>query len=152
MGEGFAERCPVTDPGWNNHCGDLWRDHVLATTGRDICDIVGPSPRRAGDWAAVMRRVGASSMSAVVSAVHGVSVQPRQAGRGYLVRRGWALGVCRGSHAEFYGGACISMSDVDEAWPIELGRDGHAGFHEAQQFTGRPVSQFDRHRQPLHHG
>lgn len=64
----------------------------------------------------MMRRLGVRDMAGVVSAVHGESVPTRLARRGDIVRRGWALGVCRGSHAEFYGGEVLPMRDVDEAW------------------------------------
>ncbi|QUT04848.1 hypothetical protein KFK14_17710 [Sphingobium phenoxybenzoativorans] len=108
----------MRDPDWSNHCGDLWRGHVLDSTGRDICTVVGPSPRSAGAWAAMMRRLGVRTMSAVISAVHGTPVDPRVAKRGDVVRRGWAIGICRGEDAEFYGGAMIPMRQVDEAWPV----------------------------------
>lgn len=108
-------------PGWQDHCGDRWRAHVLAATGIDICTIVGPSPRRAADWAAMMRRLGVRTMSGVISAVHGPSMPIRQAMRGDIVRRGWAIGVCRGDLAEFYGGV-VPMADVDECWSITVDR------------------------------
>ncbi len=108
----------MTDPDWSEHCGDRWRDTVLAAGGGDICDIVGPSPRRVRDWVAMMRRLGVRGMSGVISAVHGAPVPRRQAMRGDIVRRGWAIGVCRGDKAEFFGGAMASMAEVDEAWPV----------------------------------
>lgn len=108
----------MSDPAWTDHCGDRWRAHVQATTGNDICAIVGPSPRRAGDWAAMMRRLGVRSMAGVISAVHGPSVPPRMARRGDIVRRGWAIGICRGEYAEFFGGDMVAMRDVEQAWHI----------------------------------
>lgn len=106
----------MTEPGWTDHCGDLWHAHVLAETGRDICAIVGPSPRRSADWAAMMRRLGVRDMSGVISAVHGAPIGRRQARRGDIVRRGWAIGVCRGETAVFYGGAALAMAHIDEGW------------------------------------
>lgn len=103
---------------WTDHCGDLWRTHVLATMGLDICDIVGPSPRRPRDWAAMMRRLGVRSMDGVIGAVHGPPVPYRQAMRGDIVRRGWAIGVCRGDRAEFWGGVMVAMCEVDRAWSV----------------------------------
>jgi hypothetical protein len=108
----------VSDPDWSSHCGDMWRGHVLAIGRGDICDIVGPSPRRPRDWVAMMRRLGVRDMSGVVSAVHGPSVPTRQARRGDIVRRGWALGVCRGEAAEFFGGVMVPMRECDEAWRV----------------------------------
>lgn len=110
----------MTDPRWAAHCGDMWRAHVLASGGGDICDIVGPSPRRPRDWAAMMRRLGARSMDGVISAVHGDPIPYRQAMRGDIVRRGWAIGICRGDRAEFFGGVMVPMRDVDRAWPLSL--------------------------------
>lgn len=108
----------MTDPAWSDHCGDRWRAHVLAATGQDICDVVGPSPRRARDWVATMRRFGVSDMAGVITAVHGPAIPYRQAARGDVVQRGWAIGVCRGERAEFFGGAMVPMRDVDAAWPL----------------------------------
>lgn len=105
---------------WADHCGDMWRAHVLATTGHDICDIVGPSPRRPRAWAAMMRRLGVRSMDGVIGAVHGQPVPYRQAMRGDIVRRGWAIGVCRGDRAEFWGGAMVPMCEVDQAWCLNV--------------------------------
>jgi len=105
-------------PDWDHHCGDFWRAHVLEFSGLDICDVVGPSPRRAGDWVAMMRRLGARDMKGVISAVHGQPVPYRCAMRGDIVQRGWAIGVCRGEQAEFYGGQFMPMKNVDSAWRI----------------------------------
>ncbi|ARR55327.1 hypothetical protein HY78_18710 [Rhizorhabdus wittichii DC-6] len=111
----------MSDPDWPHHCGDIWRAHVLAATGRDVSDIIGPMPRRPREFAAMMRRVGVRDLSGVVSAVHGESLRnPRFARRGDIVRRGWALGICRGERAEFYGGVMLPMRDVDEAWRVNL--------------------------------
>ena len=107
---------------WSAHCGDLWRAHVQQAAGFDICTVVGPSPRRAGEWAAMMRRLGVRSLSGVISAVHGVSVPPRLAMRGDIARRGWAIGIVRGEDCEFIGGTMIPLAHVDEAWRI--GRAG----------------------------
>lgn len=109
---------PPSDPDWSLHCGDLWRDAVLSATGRDICDIVGASPRRPRDWAAMMRRLNARSLHDVVCAVHGFAFLPRIARRGDIVRKGWAMGVCRGEHCEFFGGVMVPLGDVDAAWPV----------------------------------
>ena len=106
------------DPGWNDHCGDAWRAHVLRETGRDICDVVGPSPRRARDWARMMRKLGVRDMAGVISAVHGAAIPYRQAMRGDIVQRGRAIGVCRGDQAEFFGGTFTAMRDVDGAWRL----------------------------------
>lgn len=110
----------VNDPDWSSHCGDMWRRAVLSATGRDICDIVGPSPRRPRDWAAMMRRLGARSLHDVVCAVHGAAVPVRSARRGDIVRKGWAMGVCRGEMCEFFGGVLVPLADVDAAWPVKL--------------------------------
>ncbi len=108
----------MTEPAWAEHCGDRWRAHVLAATGRDICDVVGPSPRCARDWAWMMRRLGVRSMAGVISAVHGQPIPYRQAMRNDVVQRGWAIGVCRGDKAEFFGGEFVPMREVDGAWPL----------------------------------
>lgn len=108
----------MTVPAWEVHCGDRWRAHVLAAEGFDICDIVGPSPRRPRDWAAMMRRLGARDMAGVLSAVHGRPIPFRQAMRGDIVQRGWAIGICRGDQAEFFGGDFMPMRDVNAAWRL----------------------------------
>lgn len=118
MGQGPAGRSAVTDPDWGEHCGDRWRANVLAASGRDICDTVGPSPRRPRDWVAMMRRLGVRDMAGVISAVHGNPIPVRQAHRGDIVRREWAIGICRGDKAEFFGGVMLEMRDVQQAWPI----------------------------------
>lgn len=84
----------------------------------DICDLVGPSPRRARDWVAMMRRLGVRDMAGVISAVHGQPIPYRQAMRGDIVRRGWAIGICRGDRAEFFGGQSVEMRDVDGVWQM----------------------------------
>jgi hypothetical protein len=66
----------------------------------------------------MMHRLGVRDMSGVISAVHGDPIPARQAMRGDIVRHGWAIGICRGDTAEFFGGATQSMSVVDEAWPL----------------------------------
>lgn len=111
-------------PDWASHCGDLWRSHVQDKTGRDICDVLGPSPRSAGDWAAMIRRTGGRTMGDVITFVHGDPVSPRLAKRGDLVRSGWAIGICRGEDAEFFGGDFVPMSQVEEAWKVEGWRHG----------------------------
>lgn len=118
MGEGEAGRGAVTDPAWSVHCGDRWREHVLAETGTDICDVVGPSPRRPQDWAAMMRQLGVRDMAGVISAVHGAPVPYRQAMRGDIVQRGWAIGICRGDKAEFFGGDMVPMREVQGVWRL----------------------------------
>ena len=116
MGQGGAERSPVSDPDWADHCGDRWRAHVFAMTGRDICDDVGPSPRRPREWVAMMRRLGVRDMAGVISAVHGAQIPPRRASRGDVVQSGWAIGICRGDRAEFFASKIVPMSEVDAAW------------------------------------
>ncbi len=108
----------MTDPAWADHCGDRWRAHVLAETGIDICDIVGPSPRRPRDWVNMMKRLGVRDMSGVISAVHGEPIPYRQAMRGDIVQRGWAIGICRGDQAEFFGGDTVAMRDINLAWRL----------------------------------
>jgi hypothetical protein len=108
----------VSDPAWSEHCGDRWRRHVLEHTGFDICDVVGPSPRGAGDWSAMMRRLGVRTMAGVVRAVHGEPIPYRRARRGDIVQRGWALGICRGDQAEFFGAEFVPMSAVDNVWRV----------------------------------
>lgn len=129
MGESEAGRRIVSastaDVAWIWHCGDLWRAHVMELTGADICDVVGPSPRSARAWVATMRRLSVRGLSGVVSAVHGPSVPSRRAMRGDLVRRGWALGICRGDRAVFLGGDVVAMKEIDEAWRLQASR--HAG-------------------------
>lgn len=129
MGEGRAKlmREPSMGqaPGWDDHCGDGWRAHVLSATGRDVCAIVGPSPRGPRQWAATMRRLGVRGLGGVVAAVHGPAIPVRQARRGDLVRRGWALGVCRGELSEFHGGVMIPTRDADEAWRVDEWRGDH---------------------------
>nr|WP_238941060.1 hypothetical protein [Sphingomonas beigongshangi] len=87
-------------------------------TGQDICDVVGPSPRRPRDWVALMRRQGVRDMAGVISAVHGPPCPPRAARRGDIVRCGWAIGICRGELAEFYGGDMVPMRRVEQAWHV----------------------------------
>ncbi len=65
----------------------------------------------------MMRRLGVRNMSGVISAVHGQPIPTRQAMRGDIVRKGWAIGICRGDQAEFFGGVMQPMASVDEAWP-----------------------------------
>lgn len=130
----------MSDPGWADHCGDRWREHVLANVGIDICDIVGRSPRQIRDWAALMRRVGAHDMAGVIGAVHGAAIPYRQAMRGDVVQRGWAIGICRGDKAEFFGGEFVPMCEVDGAWRLQAARDGRAdplAGHSAQIDPGR---------------
>ena len=111
----------LTDPDWSRHCGDRWRAHVLETTGRDICDLLGASPRRPRDWVAMMRRAGARDMAGVMRAVHGDPIPYRRAMRGDLVTMGWAIGICRGELAEFFGGVTMPMNRVDAAWSLARG-------------------------------
>lgn len=66
-----------------------------------------------------MRRLDVRSLSGVVTAVHGPGLAtPRLARRGDMVRRGWALGICCGEMAEFYGAHMAPMSDVEEGWRL----------------------------------
>jgi hypothetical protein len=118
MGEGQAVGRRVMDPVWAEHCGDRWRRHVLDTIAVDICDVVGPSPRGPRDWAAMMHRLGVRDMAGVIRAVHGDPIPYRTAMRGDIVQRGWAIGICRGDTAEFFGQAFIAMREVDAAWPL----------------------------------
>lgn len=112
----------MTDPTWSTHCGDRWREHVLAATGRDICDVVGPSPRRPREWTAMMRRLGVRDMAGVLTAVHGAPIPYRQAMRGDIVQRGWAIGICRGDKAEFFGGEMVAMREVGAVWPLRAAK------------------------------
>lgn len=112
----------MVDPDWSLHCGDLWRAHVRATTGLDICDVVGPSPRRPRDWVAMMRRLGVRDMAGVISAVHGMPIPVRQARRGDIVQIGWAIGVCRGELAEFYGGQMVPLGRCERAWALDASK------------------------------
>ena len=117
----------MTDPDWNRHCGDLWRDHVLASTGFDVSDVVGPMPRRPREFAAMMRRLGVRDLGGVVSAAMGSSSGRRLAMRGDIVRRGWALGICRGPVAEFFGGAVLPMIHIDQVWSTQVRASSNAG-------------------------
>lgn len=141
MGQGPPGCRPVTDPRWGAHCGDMWRAHVLASGGGDICDIVGPSPRRPRDWAAMMRRLGARSMDGVISAVHGQPIPYRQAMRGDIVRRGWAIGICRGDRAEFFGGEMLPLRLIDQAWRIRGESPDQA--NQVAQVAGRLAGNTD---------
>lgn len=116
--------CDRGNPDWSNHCGDVWRSHVMTRAGRDICDLVGSSPRSAREWASMIRRIGGRTMSDVISFVHGDPKPVALARRGDIVRSGWAIGVCRGEDAEFYGGDLVPMSQVEEAWNVEGWRNG----------------------------
>ncbi len=125
MGKGPPGPRVVTDPAWAAHCGDAWRAHVLASGGGDICDVVGPSPRCPREWAAMMRRLGVRTMDGVICAVHGDPIPLRMAMRGDIVRRGWAIGICRGDTAEFFGGDLVPVKYADAAWrlaPDSLGK------------------------------
>lgn len=116
--------CDPLNPNWGNHCGDLWRAHVLSHSGRDICDVVGASPRSAADWARMIRTTGGRTMGDVISFVHGEPIPPLTAKRGDLVKRGWAIGICRGEDAEFFGGDFAPMSQIEQAWSVEGWRHG----------------------------
>lgn len=111
----------MIDPGWDRHCGDLWRDHVLRVSGIDVCNVIGPMPRRPREFAAMMRRLGVRDLSGVVTAVMGAAIPRRQAMRGDIVRCGWALGICRGPIAEFFGGEMAPMIHVDQVWSVPRG-------------------------------
>lgn len=108
----------MSEPAWSAHCGDQWREHVLVATGYDICDVLGESPRRARDWVAMMRRLGVRNMTGVIGAVHGPPIPYRRAMRGDIVQRGWAIGICRGDKAEFFGGDMVPMREVDFTWAL----------------------------------
>ncbi len=69
----------------------------------------------------MMRRVGARDMAGVLSTVHGAPIPYRQAMRGDLVKLGWAIGICRGDIAEFFGGVTMQMNRVDAAWSLARG-------------------------------
>lgn len=146
MGEGQPVGGPVSDPAWADHCGDRWRAHVFAATAVDICDILGPSPRRSRDWAALMRRIGARNMAGVITAVHGPAIPYRQAMRGDVVRRGWAIGICRGDKAEFFGGEFVPMREVDGAWRLQAARDRRADplAAHAAQLDPRGIARCDQ--------
>lgn len=108
----------MNDPEWSRHCGDLWREHVLSTIGFDIQTIIGALPRSAGQWAAMMKRLAVRDMAGVLSAVHGEPIPYRCANRGDIVRRGWAIGICRADQAEFFGAVFMPMRDVEGAWQL----------------------------------
>ncbi|MES2494644.1 MAG: hypothetical protein V4618_00890 [Pseudomonadota bacterium] len=92
---------------------------MLEATGHDVSEIIGPMPRRPRAFAAMMRRLGVRDLAGVVTAAHGESrLNSRFAMRGDIVRRGWALGICRGELAEFYGGVVLPMKGVEEVWQI----------------------------------
>ncbi|WP_404714363.1 DUF6950 family protein [Sphingomonas sp. MMS24-J13] len=100
----------------------MWGRHAAAA-GVDVAASLGPSPRGWRDAAEAMRRLGVRSLSEAVRIVHGAPLGSiRMARRGDLVRKGWALGICRGELAEFYGGVMAPMQQVDEAWAIERPR------------------------------
>lgn len=111
----------MTDPDWGRHCGDLWRDHVLDQTGCDVSDVVGAMPRRPREFAAMMHRLGVRDLGGVVTAAMGPPIARRQAMRGDIVRQGWALGICRGPLAEFFGGAMAPMIHIDQVWSVAHG-------------------------------
>lgn len=108
----------MRDPDWSNHCGDRWRAHVAEAVDFDICDVIGPMPRRAAEWVAMMRRLAVHDMAGVINAVHGPAINPRFAARGDIVQRGWAIGICRGENAEFFGGTMLPMREVNRAWRL----------------------------------
>lgn len=66
----------------------------------------------------MMRRLGVRDMAGVISAVHGAPIPYRCAMRGDIVRRGWAIGICRGEKAEFIGREMVPMAEVDSAWRL----------------------------------
>jgi hypothetical protein len=66
----------------------------------------------------MMKRLGVRNMAGVISAVHGEPVPYRQAMRGDIVQRGWAIGICRGDQAEFFGGDLVPMPLVESAWSV----------------------------------
>ncbi len=66
----------------------------------------------------MMRRLGVRDMAGVIAAVHGPAIDTRQARRGDIVQIGWAIGVCRGELAEFYGGVMVSVSAAQRAWHL----------------------------------
>lgn len=113
----------MNDLAWSRHCGDLWREHVLAATGFDIQIVIGALPRSAGQWAAMMRRLAVRDMAGVLSSVHGKPIPYRRANRGDIVRRGWAIGICRGPAAEFFGGTFEAMREIDSVWSLKAGLD-----------------------------
>lgn len=71
----------------------------------------------------MMRRLGVRTMDGVISAVHGAPMPYRQAMRGDIVRRGWAIGICRGDKAEFVSGEMVPMADVNAAWKLQAFAD-----------------------------
>lgn len=62
-------------------------------------------------------------MAGVISAVHGPPIVYRRAMRGDIVRRGWAIGICRGDRAEFFGGIFTPMREVDGVWSLKAALD-----------------------------
>ncbi|WP_420141767.1 DUF6950 family protein [Sphingomonas sp.] len=106
------------DPEWSLHCADRAAAHVLTTAGLDVWAVLGASaPRSWGETAALYRRHGVRSLGALVSKALGPSVSPLLAMRGDIVRRGWALGICRGELAEFVN-ETVGMDQVEEAWRL----------------------------------
>ena len=106
--------------GWDHHCGDVWRQAVQVAEGRDICDVVGPSPRSRREWRVMMARNNARSLHDLVCLLHGDALPVRMARRGDLVMFGrGALGVCRGELVEFYGGALVPLAACACAWHLQ---------------------------------
>ncbi|TZG26511.1 DUF6950 family protein [Sphingomonas montanisoli] len=110
----------TANPDWPDHCADRAAGHVLAASGVDVWAILdAPPPRSWRDAAALYRRHGVRSLSELVSRALGPSLSPLLARRGDIVRRGWALGICAGEVATFFGGNAVSMAEVEEAWRID---------------------------------
>lgn len=66
----------------------------------------------------MMHQLGVRDLGGVVTAAMGPAILRRQAMRGDIVRQGWALGICRGPLAEFFGGETSPMTHVDEVWSL----------------------------------
>lgn len=123
MGKSSAGRGALNDPDWGEYCGDRWRAHVLATTGADISEVSGSSSRRPRDWVAMMRRVTVQDMNSVMSAVHGDAIPYRQARRGDMSDVGWAIGICHGDRAEFYGDIRVPTNAPDQVLSLQAALD-----------------------------
>ncbi|TZG23962.1 DUF6950 family protein [Sphingomonas montanisoli] len=109
----------MTTPEWHRHCADRAADHVLDASGIDVWKILGaPPPRSWREAADLYRRHGVRSLGELVSRALGAPVSPLLARRGDVVRRGWALGICEGELATFFGGEVSPISEIDEAWQL----------------------------------
>ena len=95
-------------------------ERASAATGRDIWAELGGCPRSWRDAANLYEKMGVRCLAEAVAKVLGPPVDPKQARRGDIVMRGWALGICRGDLAEFCD-VTLPMSQVDKAWRLKRG-------------------------------